>query len=48
MVAREIIPKIVFVGFSAFYMKRPVGRDFLYAMPCMGAATYFVLREKRA
>ena len=47
-VAQEIITMIVFVGFSALYMKKPVSRDFLYAMLCIGAATYFVFREKSA
>jgi uncharacterized protein (DUF486 family) len=44
-IAQEVITMIVFMGFSAFYMKKPVSRDFLYAMLCMGAATYFVFRE---
>ena len=39
---------IVFVGFSVLYMKKPVSRDFVYAMLCIGAATYFVFREKQA
>jgi uncharacterized protein (DUF486 family) len=47
-VAQEIITMIVFVGFSALYMKRPVSRDFLYAMLCMGAASYFAFRGERA
>ncbi len=47
-VAQEIITMVVFVGFSALYMKKPVSRDFLYAMLCMGAAAYFVFRDERA
>lgn len=47
-VAQEVITMLVFMAFSALYMKKPVSRDFLYAMLCMGAATYFVFREERA
>jgi uncharacterized protein (DUF486 family) len=47
-VAQEIITMVVFVGFSVLYIKKPVSRDFLYAMLCMGAAAYFVFRDERA
>ena len=47
-VAQEIVTMVVFAAFSALYMKRPVGRDFLYAMLCMGAAAYFMFRGERA
>jgi len=47
-VTQEVITMLVFMAFSAFYMKKPVSRDFLYAMLCMGAATYFAFREPRA
>jgi uncharacterized protein len=47
-VAQEVITMLVFIGFSALYMKKPVSRDFLYAMLCMGAASYFAFRERNA
>ena len=31
-VAQEVITMFVFIAFSALYMKRPVSRDFLYAL----------------
>jgi uncharacterized protein len=46
-VAQEVITMLVFVAFSTAVMKRPVGRDFLYAMVCMGGAAYFVFRENK-
>lgn len=35
---------IVFMGFAAWYMKRPVSLDFLWASLCLAGAAYFVFR----
>lgn len=43
-VIQEIITMVVFMAFAAFYFRRPVGMDFLYATLCMGAAAFFVFR----
>jgi uncharacterized protein (DUF486 family) len=43
-VMQEIITMLVFMGFAAFYFRRPVGMDFVYATLCMAAAAFFVFR----
>ena len=43
-VAQEVITMIVFMGFSAWYMKRPITMDFVYATACLALGAYFVFR----
>ena len=43
-VAQEVITMVVFMGFSALYMKKPVSLDFVYATACLALAAYFVFR----
>jgi len=43
-VIQEVITMIVFMGFAAGYMKRPVSLDFVWAALCLAAAAYFVFR----
>jgi hypothetical protein len=45
-IVQEVITMLVFMAFSATVMKRPPTRDFLYAALCMGAAVYFVFRQR--
>jgi uncharacterized protein (DUF486 family) len=44
-VIQEVITMIVFMGFAAWYMKRPVSLDFVWASLCLAAAAYFVFRS---
>ena len=43
-VTQEVLTMLVFMGFSAFYLKKPVSLDFVYATACLGLAAYFVFR----
>ena len=43
-VIQEIITMVVFMAFAAFYFRRPVSIDFLWATLCMCAAAFFVFR----
>ncbi|MFN0007729.1 MAG: DMT family protein [Planctomycetota bacterium] len=43
-VIQEVITMIVFMGFAAWYMKKPVSLDFLWASLCLAGAAYFVFR----
>jgi uncharacterized protein (DUF486 family) len=43
-VMQEVITMFVFMGFAAFYFRRPVGMDFFYATLCLCAAAFFVFR----
>jgi len=47
-VLQEVITMIVFMGFAAWYMKRPVSLDFVWASLCLVAAAYFVFRAPAA
>jgi uncharacterized protein (DUF486 family) len=47
-VIQEVITMIVFMGFAAWYMKRPVSLDFVWASLCLVAAAYFVFRSPSA
>jgi uncharacterized protein (DUF486 family) len=43
-VTQEVLTMLVFMGFSAFYLKKPVSLDFVYATGCLALAAYFVFR----
>jgi uncharacterized protein (DUF486 family) len=43
-VMQEIITMIVFAGFSWWYMRQPLTRDFLWASLCLIGAAYFMFR----
>lgn len=47
-VMQEVITMIVFMGFAAWYMKKPVSLDFVWAGLCLVAAGYFVFRSPAA
>ena len=47
-VIQEVVTMIVFMGFAAWYMKKPVSLDFLWASLCLVAAAYFVFRGSPA
>lgn len=44
-VTQEVITMVVFMAFSALYMKKPVGWDFLGAGLCLVGAAFFVFRK---
>jgi uncharacterized protein len=43
-VMQEVITMVVFMGFAAWYMKKPVSLDFVWASLCLAGAAYFVFR----
>lgn len=43
-VSQEVITMLVFMVFSALYMKKPVSLDLVYATLCLAGAAYFVFR----
>lgn len=43
-VSQEVISMLVFMVFSAAWMRRPVGMDFVYATGCLVLAAYFMFR----
>ena len=47
-VIQEVITMVVFMAFAAWYMKRPVSLDFLWAALCLAGAAYFVFRTPAA
>ena len=47
-VIQEVITMIVFMGFAAWYMKKPVSLDFVWAGLCLAGAAYFVFRAPAA
>ena len=47
-VIQEVITMIVFMGFAAWYMKKPVSLDFVWAGLCLAGAAYFVFRNPAA
>lgn len=47
-VIQEVVTMIVFMGFAAWYMKKPVSLDFVWAGLCLVAAAYFVFRSPAA
>lgn len=44
-VMQEIITMIVFGGFCLFYMKQPLGWDYLWAGLCLSGAAFFMFRH---
>jgi uncharacterized protein (DUF486 family) len=47
-IIQEVITMIVFMAFAAFYFRRPLTLDFLWASLCMCGAAYFVFRNAPA
>jgi len=47
-VLQEVITMVVFLGFAAWYMKKPVSLDFVWAGLCLAGAAYFVFRAPAA
>ena len=43
-ILQEVITLCVFIPFTVFYMRQPLGLNFLWAGLCMIAAVYFVFR----
>lgn len=43
-VIQEIITMCVFAVFSYFYMQKPLGMNYVYAMLCLVGAAYFMFR----
>ena len=43
-VTQEVITMIVFMGFSALYMKKPLSMDLVWATLCLVLAAFFVFR----
>ena len=43
-VIQEVITMFVFMAFAAWYMKRPVSLDFVWATVCLVGAVYFMFR----
>ena len=44
-IIQEIITFSIFALFSFFYMKQPVGINYIYASLCMIAAAYFIFAD---
>ncbi|MBU6154905.1 MAG: DMT family protein [Bdellovibrionales bacterium] len=44
-IIQEIITMAVFAGFTVFYMKMPVTRNYAYASICMLGAAWFIFRD---
>ena len=44
-VSQEVISMLVFMAFSAFYMKKPITMDLVYATGCLGLAAFFIFRR---
>lgn len=45
---QEVITLMVFVPFSALYLKEPLKLDYLWAGLCLIGAVYFMFRDKLA
>jgi uncharacterized protein (DUF486 family) len=43
-VMQEVITMIVFMAFAAWYMRRPLSLDYVWATLCLAGAAYFVFR----
>lgn len=43
-VIQEVVTMVVFMGFAAWYMKRPVTLDFFWATLCLVGAAFFMFR----
>ena len=44
-VSQEVISMLVFMAFSAFYLKKPISMDLVYATGCLGLAAFFIFRR---
>ncbi|WP_133127751.1 DMT family protein [Legionella nagasakiensis] len=44
-IIQEIITMCVFALFAYFYMNKPLGLNFFYAVLCMIAAAYFIFNQ---
>jgi len=44
-IGQEVITLLVFVGFTAVYMRQPLKLDYLWAGLCLVGAVYFVFRD---
>lgn len=44
-ITQEVITLVVFAAFSYFYMKAPMGKNFIYASLCMVGAVYFIFKK---
>jgi uncharacterized protein len=45
-VMQEVITMLVFAGFSVFYMKAPITRNYFFAAMLLAAAAYLIFSEK--
>ncbi|MBF2029855.1 MAG: DMT family protein [Oscillatoriales cyanobacterium C42_A2020_001] len=45
-VLQEVITMLVFAGFSVFYMKVPVTRNYFFAAMLLAGAAYLIFSEK--
>lgn len=45
-ILQEVITLAVFAGFSVFYMKVPLTKNYLFAALCMLAAVYFIFKDR--
>jgi uncharacterized protein (DUF486 family) len=44
-IIQEVITMVVFSGFTIFFMKEELNRNFLYASVCLIGAVYFIFRR---
>lgn len=44
-IIQEVITMVVFSGFTIFFMKEPLNRNFVYASLCLVGAVYFIFRK---
>jgi uncharacterized protein len=45
-VMQEVITMLVFAGFSVFYMKAPITRNYFFAAMLLAAAAYLIFSQK--
>jgi len=45
-ILQEVITLAVFAGFSVFYMKVPITKNYFFASLCMLAAVYFIFKDR--
>jgi uncharacterized protein (DUF486 family) len=44
-IVQEAVSLLVFIPFSAFYMRAPIGLDYLWASLCILGAVFFIFRS---
>lgn len=44
-ITQEIITMVVFAGFSVWYMREPITKNYLYASLCLIGAAYFIFKD---